>query len=131
MPRKDIIHDAVKNALIKDGWTVTHDPYELNYGRQELYVDLAAERRLLAAERANEKIAVEIKSFIRRSTLNDLQNALGQYAMYLSIMEVVDAERRLCLAVSDTVYDALNAMETFHYSSSSLWYGACCGAIGR
>lgn len=24
MPAKDIIHDAVKNALIKDGWTITH-----------------------------------------------------------------------------------------------------------
>ena len=26
MPVKDIYHDTVKNALIKDGWTITHDP---------------------------------------------------------------------------------------------------------
>jgi XisH protein len=26
MPAKDIYHDAVKNALIKDGWTITADP---------------------------------------------------------------------------------------------------------
>ena len=26
MPAKDIYHDTVKNALIKDGWTITHDP---------------------------------------------------------------------------------------------------------
>jgi hypothetical protein len=25
MPAKDIYHDAVKNALIKDGWTITAD----------------------------------------------------------------------------------------------------------
>lgn len=25
---RDKIHNAVKNALIKDGWTITHDPYE-------------------------------------------------------------------------------------------------------
>lgn len=27
MATADIIHDAVKNALIKDGWAITHDPY--------------------------------------------------------------------------------------------------------
>jgi hypothetical protein len=26
MPAKDIFHDAVKIALQKDGWTITHDP---------------------------------------------------------------------------------------------------------
>ena len=26
---KDIFHDAVKYALEKDGWTITHDPYLL------------------------------------------------------------------------------------------------------
>ncbi len=29
MPAKDIYHDAVKNALIKDGWTITADPYPI------------------------------------------------------------------------------------------------------
>ena len=29
MPAKDIHHDTVKNALIKDGWTITHDPLRL------------------------------------------------------------------------------------------------------
>jgi hypothetical protein len=27
MPAKDIYHEEVKNALIKDGWTITDDPY--------------------------------------------------------------------------------------------------------
>ena len=26
-------HDAVKNALIQDGWTITHDPLKLPWGR--------------------------------------------------------------------------------------------------
>jgi hypothetical protein len=26
MLTKDIYHDTVKRALIKDGWTITHDP---------------------------------------------------------------------------------------------------------
>jgi hypothetical protein len=112
MPRKDIIHQAVKNAVLKDGWTITADPYILEYGAEDLFVDLAAER-LLAAERGAEKIAVEIKSFLGRSPINDLENALGQYALYLSVLEVVDPQRKLYLAVSKTAYDDLVELETF------------------
>jgi hypothetical protein len=112
MPRKDIIHQAVKNAILKDGWTITADPYLLEYGAEDLFVDLAAER-LLAAERGTEKIAVEIKSFLGRSPINDLENALGQYALYLSVLEVVDPRRKLYLALSKTAYDDLAELETF------------------
>jgi len=113
MPRKDIIHQAVKNALLKQEWTITADPYLLEYGAEDLFVDLAAER-LLAAERGATKIAVEVKSFLGRSPVNDLQNALGQYALYLSVLEIVDPQRKLYLAVSKTTHDDLAEMETFH-----------------
>jgi hypothetical protein len=56
MPAKDIFHNAVKNALIKDGWTITHDPLRLTWGGKDMYVDLGAER-LLAAEKAGQQIA--------------------------------------------------------------------------
>jgi hypothetical protein len=36
MPAKDRIHHAVKNALIKDGWTITHDPYRLEVGEEKV-----------------------------------------------------------------------------------------------
>ena len=29
MPALDIYHDAMKNALVKDGWTISHDPFHL------------------------------------------------------------------------------------------------------
>ncbi len=29
MPAKDLFHDSVRNALEKDGWTITADPYTL------------------------------------------------------------------------------------------------------
>jgi hypothetical protein len=32
MPASDLYHDTVKNALTKDGWTITHDPYTLTFG---------------------------------------------------------------------------------------------------
>ena len=42
---KDIIHNAVKNALIKDGWTITDDPLTLTYEDATVFVDLGAERK--------------------------------------------------------------------------------------
>lgn len=106
MPAADFIHDAVKNALIKDGWTITADPYTLEYEEIKVFADLAAER-LLAGERGEEKIVVESKSFVGRSPIHDLEVALGQYALYLSFLEVTDPERKLYLAVPDDVYDDL------------------------
>jgi hypothetical protein len=36
MPTKDTYHHAVKNALLKDGWTITADPYLIKYEDAEL-----------------------------------------------------------------------------------------------
>ncbi len=57
---KDIFHDLVKDALVMEGWQITHDPFSIDYGEVQMQIDLGAER-LLAAERGAEKIAVEIK----------------------------------------------------------------------
>jgi hypothetical protein len=98
MPAKDLYHDAVRRALICDGWTITHDPLTLAYGHQDVYVDIGAER-LLAAERGNEKIAVEIKTFRGPSTIRELESALGQYIVYETLLGDLDPERKLFLAV--------------------------------
>jgi hypothetical protein len=44
MARRDKIHNAVKNALIKDGWVITADPYHIKAGDIQVYADLAADR---------------------------------------------------------------------------------------
>ena len=44
MPAKDIFHDCVKHALIKDGWIVTDDPLSLKIGKKDLFIDLAARK---------------------------------------------------------------------------------------
>ncbi len=98
---RDRIHNAVKNALIKDGWEITADPYTLEYEDAKTYVDLAAERPI-AAERNGEKIVVEVKSFLGPSPLNDLEKALGQYRLYLRLLQVTAPERKLYLAISET-----------------------------
>lgn len=83
MPTRDLYHIAVRNALIKDGWTITHDPYVLSVGLRDVYIDLGAER-VIAAERGQDKIAVEIKTFRGASDIYDLEMAIGQYVLYRS-----------------------------------------------
>lgn len=110
MPAKDLYHETVKHALIKDGWTITHDPFPLKYGRKTLYADLGAER-LLVAEKGREKIVVEIKSFLGASHIHDLQEAIGQYVMYAEILRVEHIDAALYLAVPETTYKGIFSSE--------------------
>ena len=71
---KDKYHDLVRSALEKDGWTITHDPFKIKLGKRRGYIDLAAEKAIIAAEKDNEKIAVEIKSFSTPSDLDAFEN---------------------------------------------------------
>ncbi len=103
MPAKDIYHDTAKNALMKDGWTITHDPLVLRWGTTDVYVDLGAEQ-LLAAEKAERRIAVEVKSFVGRSAVEDLEKALGQYILYHDIMAKREPDRTLYLAVHEEAF---------------------------
>lgn len=98
MPAKDLYHDAVKAALVKDGWTITDDPLTLRWGTKDLFVDLGAEK-LLTAEKAGRKIAVEIKGFFGRSDVEDLRNALGQYVLYQQVLDEIEPDREIYLAV--------------------------------
>lgn len=103
MPAKDTYHEIVKNALVKDGWTITHDPLKLKWGTKDMYVDLGAER-LLAAEKGGQQIAVEIKSFVGLSEVNDLENAIGKYVVYHSVMARTEPNRVLYLAVHQEAF---------------------------
>jgi hypothetical protein len=106
MPKRDVFHDAVKQALIKDGWTITHDPYPLQFGEHRLFVDLGAEAPI-AAEKDGRKIAVEIKGFTGASEMTDLERALGQFVLYQFLLSGKEPERLLFLAVPEDVYTAL------------------------
>jgi hypothetical protein len=104
VPAKNIYHDAVVHALTADGWTVTDNPLRVSFGGKDLYVDLGAERLTIAAERGNERIAVEIQSFLNPSPVRDLQEAVGQYDIYRALLTRTEPGRRLYLAVPRRVY---------------------------
>ena len=104
MPARDFYHVIVRTALIKDGWTITDDPLTLKFGTTELYVDLGAEK-VLAAEKAGQKIAVEIKSFLGKSIIADAQDAIGQFIMYREVLCDYESDRTLFLAISEDVLE--------------------------
>jgi hypothetical protein len=106
MSARDKYHDAAKHALIQDGWTITHDPYRLTIGKRRAYIDLGAEMPI-AAQKEGRCIAVEIKSFLGLSELNDIENALGQFGVYRVALQKRDPERLLYLAIPDDVRDLL------------------------
>ncbi|MBU7581764.1 MAG: XisH family protein [Nostoc sp. TH1S01] len=102
---KDRFHNIVRNALEKDGWKITDDPYEINVDDVDFEIDLAAEQ-LLAAEQEGRKIAVEIKSFLSPSNVSDFHTALGQFLNYRDALDKIEPERRLYLAVRLPIYES-------------------------
>lgn len=105
MSAKDIYHDAFVRTLQQDGWTITHDPLTIPFDGTDLFIDIGAER-MIGAERDGERIAVEVKSFLKPSPVQDLKEAVGQYILYGDIMleSPLDADRTLYLAVREETY---------------------------
>jgi len=104
MPQKDSHHDLVRNALEKDGWTVTHDPFTIRLEDVKFYVDLAAEKTI-ETDGETRKIAIEIKVFGGLSFLNEFEKAVGQYLIYKQFLGDLFPERILFLAVSTDVFE--------------------------
>jgi hypothetical protein len=101
---KDLFHDVVKEALLIEGWQITHDPFPVDYGDVQMQIDLGAER-LIAAQRDTEKIAVEVKSFTKPSAISEFHTAVGQYFNYRHALRAQEPDRKLYLAVPSQTYD--------------------------
>lgn len=106
MPRKDVLHEVVKRALVKDGWVITHDPLHIEFGGVEFDVDLGAEE-LIGAKKDGRKIAVEVKSFITASPVSEFHTAVGQFLNYRLALAETEPERTLYLAVPKGIYASL------------------------
>jgi hypothetical protein len=107
MSARNIYHDAVVHALTADGWTITDDPLRVAFGGRNLYVDLGAEKALIAATKEQRRIAVEIRSFLNPSQTYDLHAAVGQFAIYRAIIRRSEPERVLYLAVPEHLHTEL------------------------
>ncbi len=105
MAAKDRFHDAVKQALLKEQWVITADPLILKIDRVKFEIDLAAEK-VFAAEKAGQKIAVEIKSFLNPSAVTDFHSALGQFLNYRLGLQMNEPDRTLYLAIPLDIFES-------------------------
>ncbi len=74
-------------------------------------MDLGAEQ-FIAAERGKEKIAVEIKSFIRESMVSEFHTAAGQFINYRLALSELEPERVLYLAIPNDAYETFFSKNT-------------------
>ena len=100
---KDLFHEAVKTALVKEGWIVTDDPYSIRIGKRRFNIDLGAEK-VFAAQREKEIIAVEVKSFLNPSPIYDFHQAVGQYINYFNLLHKNEPDRKLFVAIPIQTY---------------------------
>lgn len=110
MAAKDIFHNAVRKGLEKEGWIITNDPLTLQVGGVEMYVDLGVDK-IIAAEQAGAKIAVEIKSFLGSSNISEFHTAIGQFLNYRVALEAQEPERNLYLAVPQETYETFFSLQ--------------------
>lgn len=108
---KDTLHNNVREALIKDGWTITDDPLTLLTKEEGgVSTDLGAEKVILA-EQGTTKIAVEVKSFLNPSLIHDFMHASGQYKSYEVIINYKMFQRKMYLAIPLFAYQRLIRFE--------------------
>ncbi|KST65900.1 XisH family protein [Mastigocoleus testarum] len=105
MAAKDLFHNAVKQGLLKENWVITADPLKIKIEGVKFEIDLAAEK-VLAAQKAGQKIAVEIKSFLNTSAITDFHAALGQFLNYRLALKMVESDRILYLAVPIDTFES-------------------------
>ncbi len=103
MAAPDKFHNVVKHALIKDGWTITDDPLSLDYGGVDYSVDFGAEK-LIGAEKHDQRIAVEVKSFLSESLTYEFHQVMGQFQNYRLMLSRTQPTRLLYVAVPSDIY---------------------------
>ena len=102
----DRLHPKVRNALIKDGWKITREPYLFRYEGDNLSTDIGAEQTLIA-ERPGKKIAIEVKSFLGLSPMREFETALGQYQIYRILLREIEPDRKLHLGVNHLAFEKI------------------------
>lgn len=119
MPAKDFYHNQAKTALIKSGWRIVRDTYQIKFKEIRLYPDLAA-KSLFAAEQEQEQIIVEVKSFLGASRVREFEAAIGQYILYRLYLTQVFPEATPYLAISETIYRSFFLKSAIQFATQEL-----------
>ncbi len=103
MPAKDRYHETVKRALIKEGCTIEAEQVYLSDNVRHVWVDLGIHRNATEA-----LILIEIKGFERPASLLDaLMDALGQYAVYKAMLDYLEMNALLYLAIPTQAFEGI------------------------
>jgi XisH protein len=106
MPRRDIFHEVVVASLVKEGWQVIDDPLRIVAGGVGLFIDITAEP-IITFGRDDEKVAIEIKSFLIQSQITTFYEAIGKYITYRKALLMNKLDMDLYLAVPKKSYDTI------------------------
>lgn len=114
MPKKDIFHDTVINALKKEGWVITNDPlFVPTEGGVNFFIDLGLER-MIGARKNDDYIAVEIKSFDESTPFYSFYEILGQFLIYKMALREQVKPFELYVAVSNLGFKRLDEAPIFN-----------------
>lgn len=114
MSKRDLYHDVVVKALVADGWTITDDPLTIPLDKTNVQIDLAAERDLVGARKGKQLIAVEIKSYVGQSMVNEAKMLIGQIYLYSTLLKIHHPERKLVAAIPKRFYQKLEDSPTLN-----------------
>lgn len=107
MPAKDAHHNIVVNALKKDGWDVTGEQVRLIIADRWMWIDIQADK-------IDEKLSVliEVKGFENISSpIAYLHSVVGQYMVYRVVLDYLEWEHPLYLAVPDHAFNDILSEE--------------------
>lgn len=112
MPKHDVCHDAVADALRREGWKVMDD-LARSHGARVIHIDLRASR-------APETMLIEVKCFPAQTTPDEQYTAIGQYLVYQTLLRLERVSTPLYLAVPVIMYENefdpvfLETLQTYH-----------------
>lgn len=98
MPTKDVFHDAVKNALIKDGWKLLNEVFELRL------IEENGSEFVMIFEKDGEKIAVLVERFLSSSQTQDFYFAFGRYLNCRLFLSKTNPDLTLLSAIRTETY---------------------------
>lgn len=97
MPKHDSCHDAVAEALKREGWQVKGDVQRQRKDRL-VYIDLRALRE-------DQTTLIEVKCFANLASPDEQYTAVGQYLIYQTFLHLQAVLHPLYLAVPVTIYE--------------------------
>jgi len=85
----------------------------IKYSNLGYEIDFGAEP-LIAAEKDEFLIAIEVKSFVGPSTVNEFHKAVGQFNDYSAALEIQEPDRMLFLAIPEEIGFAFFRKRSFN-----------------